>query len=98
MPPSAAIQPTTLIARDDEIIAEELNGETVMMSLETSKYYGLGSVGSRIWALFKQPTTVIDVCTALQREYNIDADTCQHEVLVLVQRWADEGLVRVVEK
>ena len=38
----------TVISQTEEIVDSNIDGETVMMSIENGKYYGLDDIGSRI--------------------------------------------------
>ena len=35
-----------------------MDGETVMMDIETGKYYNLGKTGGSIWGILEKPHTV----------------------------------------
>lgn len=89
------LPPTARLQQNADILASALGDETVMMSLSRNNYYGLDEVGSHIWELLAQPQTLAHLCTALQQEYVVDAETCQQEVTAFVQQLADEGLVNV---
>jgi len=89
------LPPTARLQQNADILASSLGDETVMMSLSRNNYYGLDEVGSRIWELLAQPQTLTQLCTALQQEFAVDAETCQQEVTVFVQQLANEGLVDV---
>lgn len=86
----------TTLVRNSSLVAAQLDGETVMMSLDTSRYYGLNPVGGRIWELLVQPMTVAAVCDTLQQEYNVARGQCEREVLLLAQKLIAEKLVQVV--
>jgi hypothetical protein len=42
------ITPDTVISQIEEIVASDIDGETVMMSIENGKYYGLDDIGCRV--------------------------------------------------
>lgn len=89
---------TTVVTHGDEQVAAEIDGEVVMMSLEQGNYYGLDSVGSRIWTLLQQPQVVSAVCDILQQEFVVDRATCECDVLEFLNRLAAEKLIRVVNE
>ena len=41
----------SIIKRNPEMVSSDMDGETVMMSMENGEYYGLDPIGSRIWEL-----------------------------------------------
>ncbi len=52
------ISTETIITQIEEIVASDIDGETVMMSIENGEYYGLDDIGSRIWELIEKPVKV----------------------------------------
>ncbi len=86
---------TTIIQRSPDLLFTEVNGDLVMLSIRTNKYYGTHVVGGRIWALIEQPTGVQAVCDQLLTEFDIDAETCQTETLTFLTRLAKEDLLIV---
>lgn len=91
-----SLETSTRVVRDPELYAAQLDGETVMMNLETSRYYGLNRVGSRVWELLAQPMSVSELCGTLQDEFEVTPEACEQEVAALVQKLVDEKLVRIV--
>jgi len=48
----------TVISQVEEIVVSDIDGETVVMSVENGKYCGLDDIGSRIWELIERPVKV----------------------------------------
>lgn len=76
-------------------VSSDLAGEVVLLSLETGMYYGLDQVGVRVWELMKDPVRVADLCAAIVREYDVEAEQCERDVLELVHQMATAGLIEV---
>ena len=81
----------------EDILSSNIDDEVVMMSMDTDKYYGLDPIGSRIWKLLQEPCTLRQVCEKLVMEFQVDASTCQHDVLEFIQKLADAQLVMPVD-
>ena len=92
------IQLDSLVARGESLMSSDLDGETVMMSIESGKYYGLDDIGSRIWALVEQPLSVGNLCDTLMTEFEVDRETCQQHVLEFLEELRDESIVTIVEE
>lgn len=75
------------------LIAADLDGEKVMMSVEQGKYYGLDSIGSRIWDLITQPISVREVVKVLIKEYEVNEKKCQEEVSSFFNKLYEKGLI-----
>lgn len=85
----------TKLVRNHSLTTAELDGEVVMLSLETNRYYGLNSVGTRIWEILAQPMTLAAVCDTLLQEYEVTREQCESEVLPIAQKLLDEKLVHL---
>jgi hypothetical protein len=79
------------------MIADEIDGDVVMMSTESGNYYGLDSVGGRIWNLLGKPRKVGDLISDLLREYDVAKDTCENDVLSLLNGMYDENVISLRE-
>ena len=71
----------TVVTQVDRLISSDLDGETVMMSVENGKYYVIDSIGSRIWSLLVSPHSVSDLCDILLEEFNVDMCRCKRDLL-----------------
>ncbi len=90
----SGIQGDSVVVRDPDMIAAEMDGDLVMMSVERGAYFGIGGVGTRVWELLEQPRSVDQLCAAIVAEYEIDEATCRTDVTAFVQRLLDEKLVK----
>ena len=84
------------VVQTENLFTGELDGETVMMSLERAAYYGLDTTAQRIWNLIVHPYRVADLCEQLIAEYAVDRQVCQQEVCAFLTELSREGLIRVV--
>jgi hypothetical protein len=85
----------TVVARNEEPVAVEVDRTIVMMSIDQGMYFGLQGTGSKIWSLLEQPRAVTDVCVALVNEFDIDPVDCQREVLGFLEELRTAQLIRV---
>jgi hypothetical protein len=84
----------TVIASKDQVW-RELDGEAIVLNLETGVYYGLDPVGARIWSLLQEPIRVEQICQKLLDEYDVERTACQEDLLALLKGMADSGLIQV---
>jgi hypothetical protein len=78
-----------------DVISREVEGELVLLDLESATYFGLNQVGSRIWALLGDLGSLRKVCEVLEREYTAPRAQLERDVLALARELRDKGLVRV---
>jgi hypothetical protein len=92
---SLAIEKTQTIVQSKGFIASSMDGEKVMMSIESGKYYNLGRVGGRIWELVEAPVSVEGLIGGLMKEYEIDREQCEQQVMAFLKQMVEEQLVQV---
>lgn len=84
----------SVVAAKDQI-SSDLGQEVVILNLRTGVYHGLNAVGARIWNLLQEPRIVNDIKDVILNEYDVEPDCCERDLLVLLQKLADEGLIEV---
>lgn len=84
----------TLLQRKVEIMTADMKGDTVMMDVETGKYYNLGEVGGRIWDLMETPITLGDMADRLTGEYDVTRERCLSEIQPFLQSLLERNLIR----
>jgi hypothetical protein len=82
-----------MIAKDQ--VSCDLAGEAAILNLKNGVYYGLDTVGARIWNLIQTHSTVGAIRDSMLAEYEVDAERCERDLLDLLQRLAAEGLIEV---
>lgn len=79
------------IVRDEGFLISDMDGEKVMLSINSGKYYNLGQVGGRIWDLAASPIPVSKIIDTLVSEYDIERSKCEQQVMsFLDQLWREE--------
>ena len=85
----------TVISRIEEIVASNIDGETVMMSIENGKYYGLDDIGSRIWELIEKRIKVSNLIDTLLERFDVDRETCEKDVLKFLNELNEDRILEV---
>jgi len=71
-------------------LSRELQGETVLLQMDTGEYFGLDEIGTRIWQLISEKGDLDEVESAMLEEFE-----ASREVLVTdLQRVVDELAAR----
>jgi Coenzyme PQQ synthesis protein D (PqqD) len=85
----------SVVVQAPEQLSSGLGGEAVLLDLREGVYYGLDSVGARIWELVQEPRSVADVRDTLLAEYEVEPERCEQDVVRLLTDLAEHGLVEV---
>jgi len=89
--------PHSMVRQSRDIIASDIDDEKVMMSLSKGHYYGLDSIGRSVWDILEKPTSVSGLVDALRREYDVDPETCEKDVLAFLENLHADGIIEVGE-
>jgi hypothetical protein len=82
----------------DAVAWREVDGEFVLISVETTHYYSLNSSGSDAWRiLLEGPQTAESIAAALAARHGLDPTTVRSEVSALLEQLRSEGLIRAEE-
>jgi len=79
----------------DDVLFQEVNGETVLLDLDGESYFGLNAVGTRVWQLLQSEHTVGDALDILSDEYDVGREKLESDVGELLTRLTEAGLVRI---
>ena len=85
---------STVVAAKEQVSCS-LAEEAVVLDLKAGVYYGLNEVGARIWNLIQEPKNVSELRDAILREFDVDANLCEHDLLVLLRDLAGKELITV---
>ena len=88
---------STVIKLSEEVIAQELDGEMVLLDLRNGEYFGINSTGSQIWQDISQGTTLIDIAASLSQSFKLEQEMAAADVVSFVRRLAEMGLVEINE-
>lgn len=77
------------------VLFQELQGEAVLLNLDSGMYFGLDPVGTRMWQLMAEHERLADVAGAIAAEFDVGDERCAKDLIALVARLESEGLVTV---
>ena len=78
----------------DEVVAREVNGEMVLLDLNSGQYFGLDAVGGRIWQLLSQgPCTLAEICDRIESEFDAPRERIEADMLTLAKQLQDQELI-----
>ena len=91
--PMPDISLTDAVRVPEDVIFRELNGEAVILNLDKGTYFGLNSVGMRIWQLCERHASLRDVWATMQRAFDAHGDTLRLDLLAFVNELSSKGLL-----
>lgn len=89
------IRDNTIVLQNKDLHEADIDDEKVMMNIDKGKYYGLNSVGTRIWEIVSEPKTIDEIVEILLSEYEVSLEECRQAVIKFISRLQDEGMILV---
>ena len=83
-----------LVVSDDTLI-NVIENESVLLNLKSESYFGLDSVGTRMWTLLTTSDSIRTAYAALLDEYDVTAETLRKDIENLIEELVSNGLVEV---
>jgi hypothetical protein len=83
----------TIIRQAGDILATPLDGELVMLNLETGHYHGMDDIASYIWEVCVNPISIADLCSLLIERYDVGYDDCYSDTLSFINDLVRDGLL-----
>ena len=77
------------------VLAQELHDETVLLDLDSESYFGLDSVGTRIWQLLNEGQDETDMVDILLDEYEVEREVLEKDISGLLSRLNEAGLIKI---
>ena len=85
----------TRVAIPSDVVSRELEGEAIILNLESGTYFGLDSVGTRIWALLQEDGSLRRIFELLEQEYDVEPERLKADILRLVEELRSNHLLSV---
>ena len=76
-----------------DVLSRVLDGEAVLLDLESGTYFGLNDVGTRVWQLIVAGSSVGEIKSALIDEFDVSADRLSRDLDELLLGLEKRGLV-----
>ena len=87
----------TKIKKNDNWLTSDMDGETVMMDIDSGRYYALTEVGTSIWEKIDEPISLEEVCKQLGEEYEVTEEQCQQETFKFVEMIHKFKIITIID-
>lgn len=89
------ITSNTRVKVTSDQVSSELGKEVVILHVKNGIYYGLDEVGVLIWSKLQGGSSVSEIVSSIVQEFDVDAKTCEQDVLRILSELVDAQLVTV---
>jgi Coenzyme PQQ synthesis protein D (PqqD) len=78
------------------VLVRVLDRESVLLNIETERYFGLDETGTRMWQLVTAASKVEVAYQQLLDEYDVEPELLRENLTDLLGRLVENGLLQVV--
>jgi hypothetical protein len=75
------------------VLIRFLDQESVLLNLNTERYFGLDSVGTRMWQLLTSAPSIDAAYMQLIEEFDVDPEMLRSDLSDLLNHLAENGLI-----
>lgn len=79
-----------------DVLVRVLDEESVLLNLETERYFGLDKTGTRMWQSVIAAPNIQTAYQQLLDEFDVEPDLLRANLSELLGRLADNGLLQLV--
>ncbi|HYV82055.1 MAG TPA: PqqD family protein [Pyrinomonadaceae bacterium] len=79
----------------DDVLISNLQDESVILNLDSERYYGLDDVGTRMLSILSTASSIEAAYELLREEYDVDDEVLRRDLLSLVEKLVNQGLVKI---
>ena len=79
----------------EDVLISKLQEESVILNLDSERYYGLDDVGTRFLAALTTSESIEAAFETLAKEYDVDAEVLRQDLIELIENLSKQGLISV---
>lgn len=79
----------------ENVMFRELEGESVILDLDSESYFGLDTVGTRMWQLLTEGESIQHAYDVLLAEFDVDVETLRRDLEDLLDELTSKGLLEI---
>ena len=79
----------------DGVLISRLQEESVVLNLESERYFGLDDVGTRVLSVLTSADSIEAAYASLLAEYDVDGQVLRQYLLAIVESLLQQGIIEV---
>ncbi|MBZ5719038.1 MAG: PqqD family protein [Acidobacteriia bacterium] len=92
--------PHDTLVRSDAVVSRLIGGDTLVVPVrggvgDLASIYSFNAVGTTIWGALAQPTSMQELASLIEREYEIGRDQAEQDLALFLGEMCSAGLITV---
>lgn len=77
------------------VLVSQLQEESVILNLDSERYFGLDDVGTRFLAVLTTADSIDAAYQSLVEEYDVDREVLREDLVALVENLLQQGIIEI---
>jgi hypothetical protein len=90
------VEPTKRVVVPPHVLIRHLDGESVLLNLESERYFGLDATGTRMWELATTQPNLGIAFEKLVDEFDVEPEALRNHLTELLSGLVENGLLQVL--
>lgn len=86
--------PDTVFSRSPDPLTTVVDGELVMLDVDSGRYFSLDNIGTVIWEQLADPVRFDQLCQLMHAKYDAPLETIRADIAALLSQMLDHKLLR----
>lgn len=83
------------VAVTTDTLINVIGDEAVLLNLKNESYYGLDEIGTRMWQVLTTHPSIQSAYDALLAEYEVAPETLRADLVELLSKLMEQGLIEI---
>lgn len=93
-----AISFTDRVRVPDDVLISGLQSESVILNLDSERYFGLDEVGTRMMSVLTSADSIQAAYETLLGEYDVEGDVLRQDLTAIIEQMVEQGLVEITSE
>jgi hypothetical protein len=80
----------------EEVLISGLQSESVLLNLNSERYFGLDEVGTRMMSVLTESNSIQAAYEKLLEEYDVEDEVLRKDLISIIEQMVEQGLAEVV--
>ena len=93
-----AISFTDRVRIPDDVLISGLQSESVILNLDSERYFGLDGVGTRMMSVLTSADSIQAAYETLLEEYDVEGEVLRQDLTAIIEQMVEQGLVEITRE
>ena len=93
-----AISFTDRVKVPDDVLISGLQNESVILNLDSERYFGLDDVGTRMMSVLTSADSIQAAYETLLEEYDVEDEVLRRDLISIIEQLVEQGVAEITRE